>query len=102
VEALLHDWRRIPFTCSYMPGKHTVAQFTLVAMGMYMIVSTVGWGMEMASLRQPSLAPGVVIVAVLAVFVLALRRWRQAKWREMSLTFDDELPSDVQVFRLDR
>ena len=25
-EVLLHDWRRIPFTCSYMPGKHTVSQ----------------------------------------------------------------------------
>jgi hypothetical protein len=102
VEALLRDWRRIPFTCSYMPGKHTVAQFSLVAMGMYMIVSTVGGAMEMGSLRQPSLVPGVVIVTVLAVCVLALRRGRQMQWREMSLTFDDELPSDVQLFRLDR
>jgi hypothetical protein len=100
VEALLHDWRRIPFTCSYMPGKHTVAQFTLVAMGMYMIVSTFGWGMEMASLRQSSLVPGAVIATVLAVCVLTLKRWRLMRWREMPLMFDDELPSDVQMFRL--
>jgi hypothetical protein len=41
-----------------------------------------------------------VIVAVLSVLVVALRRRRRMKWRETPLAFDDELPSDVQVFRL--
>lgn len=100
VEALLRDWRRIPFTCSHMPGKHSVAQSSLAGVGMYAIVSTIGGAMETASLRAASPTPGVVIVAVLSVLGLVLRRRRRMRWREMPLTFDDELPSDVQIFRL--
>jgi hypothetical protein len=100
VEALLRDWRRIPFTCSYMPGKHTVAQSSIAGLGIFLTVSTIGSALETASLRGPSPTPSLVIVAVLSVLVLALRRRRRLKWRETPLAFDDELPSDVQPFRL--
>jgi hypothetical protein len=100
VEALLRDWRRIPFTCAYMPGKRSVAQSSLTGLGLFVIVSTIGGALETASLRGPSPAPGVVIVAALFVLVVFLRRRRRLKWREVPLAFDDDLPSDVQVFRL--
>jgi hypothetical protein len=100
VETLLRDWRRIPFTCSYMPGKHSVAQSTLAAVFLYLFAGAIGGALEMGALRQPSPAPGVVIVAVLSAVAFALRRWRRAKWRGFPLVFDDELPTDVQVFRL--
>src|SRR5204863_466584 len=61
VEALLRDWRRIPFTCSYMPGKHTVAQSVLTGLSLFLIVSTIGSAIETASLRGPSSTPGLVI-----------------------------------------
>jgi hypothetical protein len=99
-EALLRDWRRIPFTCSYMPGKHTVAQSVLTGLSLFLIVSTIGSAIETASLRGPSSTPVLVIGAVLSVVALALRRRRRRKWREMPLVFDDELPSDVQRLRL--
>ncbi len=67
---------------------------------MYVIVSAIGGAMETAALRAASPTPGIVIVAVLSVVALALRRRRRAKWRETPLAFDDELPSDVQIFRL--
>jgi len=60
----------------------------------------IGGALEMGALRQPSLAPGVVIVAVLSAVAFAVRRWRRAKWRDFPLVFDDELSTDVQVFRL--
>jgi hypothetical protein len=100
VEALLRDWRRIPFTCAYMPGKHTVAQSALAGLGIFAIVSTLGGAMEAAALRGPSSTPGVVMVAALSALVLALRRRRRTKWRETPLAFDDELPSDVHPLRL--
>ena len=100
VEALLRDWRRIPFTCSYMPGKHTVAQSVLTGLSLFLIVSTIGSAIETASLRGPSSTPVLVIVAVLSVVALALRRRRRRKWREMPLVFDDEWPSDVQLLQL--
>jgi hypothetical protein len=102
VETLLRDWRRIPFTCSYMPGKHSVAQSSLVGLGTYLIVTTIGGAMETASLRGASPTPGLVTVALLSVLVLALRQGRRTAWRETPLVFDDELPSDVQVFQLSR
>ncbi len=99
-EALLRDWRRIPFTCSYIPGKHSVAQFSLAGVSGFLLVSTVGSAVEMASLRGRLPAPILVFAALLFIVVLFLRRRRRLKWRETPLVFDDELPSDVQVFRL--
>jgi hypothetical protein len=100
VETLLRDWRRIPFTCSYMPGKYSVAQSTLAVILLYLSAGSIGSLMELGALRQPSPVPDVVVVAVLSVVVVWLRRRRLAKWREAPLVFDDELPTDVQVFRL--
>ena len=99
-EALLHDWQRIPFTCSYMPGKHTVAQSAVVGIGLFLIVSTIGSGIEVASLRARTPAPGLMIVVVLSAVVAVLRRWRRKRWSQTPLMFDDELPTDVQVFKL--
>jgi len=100
VEALLHDWRRIPFTCSYMPGKHTVAQSAVVGIGGFLIVSTIGSGIEIASVRAPTAAPGLAIIGALSIVVAVLRRQRRQRGRQTPLMFDDELPTDVQVFRL--
>ena len=37
VEVLLRGWRRIPFTCSYTPGKQTAAQSTVVGLGLLVL-----------------------------------------------------------------
>ena len=69
LEALLRDWRRIPFTCSSMPGKHTVAQTSVVGLGLFLIVSTIGSAMETGTLRAPTPTPGLVIIGLLSVAV---------------------------------
>jgi len=101
VEALLFDWQRIPFTCSYMPGKHTVAQSSLAAVGVFVVGGTIGTGFEFLSLRAPSPAPALIVGASLYLVVAVMRRQRRARWRVTPLAFDDELPSDVMRFRLD-
>ena len=100
VEALLRDWRRIPFTCSYMPGKHTVAQTFVAGLGIFLMVMTIGSAVESASIRAQRATAGLVIIGVLSAAVVVLRRRRRRLWRETPLMFDDELPSDVQVFKL--
>jgi membrane protein implicated in regulation of membrane protease activity len=72
----------------------------MVGLFIFVIVSTVGGAIEMASLRGASPTLGVVMIAVLSVLVLALRRRRRRRWEETPLVFDDELPSDVQVLGL--
>ncbi len=99
-EVLLRDWRRIPFTCSYMPGKRTVAQSFVTALFLFLFVGTIGAVLEVTILRGRALVAPLVVAGVLGLFTIAQRYVRRREWRELPLMFDDELPTDVQVFRL--
>ena len=99
-EVLLHDWRRIPFTCSYTPGKTTVAQTSAAALGILLTFGTIIGAIENASLRGPTPMPGLVIAAVASTGALLARRRRYGLWRHMPLMFTDELPTDVHRFEL--
>lgn len=99
-EALLRGWRRIPFTCAYMPGKHLVVHTVVVGLGTFAIVTTVCGGMETAAIRSSSAAPGLVIAGILLAAAALIRRRRRTMWSVTPLAFDDQLPSDVQPFRL--
>ena len=101
-EVLLHDWRRIPFTCSYIPGKHTVAQAFIAALGIFLTFGTILGAIEYGTLAAKKPTAGVVVVAVLLVAVVLLRRRRRALWGETPLMFDDELPDDIQILALNR
>src|SRR5262249_31687413 len=94
-EALLRDWRRIPFTCSYLPGKPPVAQSSLAAVTGFLAVSTLGSALNMLTLRGTATLPAAAIVIILCCGFVTVRRARRRKWREVPLAFDDELPSDV-------
>ena len=97
---LLHDWRRIPFTCSYIPGKHTVAQAFIAALGILLTFGTIIGAIEFSVLAAASPTAGIVIAGVLFVAVALLRRRRRTLWRETPLMFDDELPDEIQVLAL--
>jgi hypothetical protein len=99
-EVLLHDWRRIPFACSYLPGKHTVAQTTIAGLGIFLTFGTIIGAMEFGALRSPRPTAGIVVATILLV-ATALMRWRRRRlWSETPLMFTDELPTDVQVLTL--
>ena len=53
-----------------MPGKHTVAQTSVVGLGLFLIVSTIG-SAETGTLRAPTPTPGLVIIGLLSVAVAA-------------------------------
>jgi hypothetical protein len=101
-EVLLHDWRRIPFTCSYIPGKHTVAQAFIASLGIFLTFGTIIGAIEYGTLSAAKPTAGLVVVAVLLVAVALLRRRRRALWRETPLMFDDELPDEIQVLALNQ
>src|SRR5205823_5499638 len=79
VEVLLRGWRRLPFTCSYVPGKQTVAQTTVVGLGALMLGVTVVGALAVGSARAPAF--GVVVVAILGTLTLVFARARLTLWR---------------------
>jgi hypothetical protein len=90
VHAVLLDWRRIPFTCSYLPGKRLVAHTLVFGFAAFVVFTTSGvWLMRAATVNTRHAA---VIAAVLSLVAWLLRRRRLAVWRETPLMFEDELP----------
>jgi hypothetical protein len=98
VEVLLRGWRRIPFTCSYTPGKQSAAQATVVGIGLLVLGVTVCGALAVGSARSPVF--GVIVVAVLGGVTWAFARVRVALWTDAPLEFDDTLPSTFESFVL--
>ena len=98
IEVLLRDWRRIPFTCSYIPGKQIVAQTTTVGVGVLVLGVTVAGALAVSSAR--SVVFFAVMGSILTALTLWLRSWRLAGWQSMPLEFDDKMPSAFEGLNL--
>ena len=98
VEWLMRDWRRVPFTCAYVPGKGFVPQMFVRGLGAFIVFTSAGAVLLALSLRRPPAAAIVWCVLAIAGVMLLRRRRRLAV--ETNLTFEDELPTDVNPLRL--
>ncbi len=92
------DWNRVPFTCSYIPGKGFVPQMCVKAFAAYVVFTFATGLMLRASLHRPTVAVALASLFSVAAAALALRRAHRA--RQTSLLFEDELPSDLTPLRL--
>jgi hypothetical protein len=90
VHVVLLDWRRIPFTCTYIPGKRLVAHTLVFGFAAFALFTSTGALVVHVSTVKPSVAAGMVIF--LSGIAWVLRRRRFAMWRETPLIFDDDLP----------
>ena len=98
VEYQMADWRRIPFTCSYLPGKGFVPQMCVKAFASYVTFTFATGLMLRASLRHQAVALVLASVVGIAAGGLCLRRARQA--RQTSLLFEEQVPSELTPLRL--
>jgi hypothetical protein len=98
VEWVMADWRRIPFTCSYVPGKGFVPHIFVKAFASYVFFTTAAMLVLRVALASPPFGVGVALVVGTAAGALGLHRSRYAPLTP--LLFDDELPTDVNVLRL--
>jgi hypothetical protein len=98
VQLLLTDWRRIPFSCSYLPGKNALAQTLLTGVMAFTIFTIVGRGLVSISLVGG--AHAAITLLTLAAIAWRLRRQRRAMWAHTPLMFEDELPSGAHPVRL--
>ena len=98
VEWVMVDWGRIPFTCSYIPGKGFVPHMFAKGFGSYLVFTTMTTVILRVSLGRPRVVVVVALIAGAAAGALSLRRTRHAPLTP--LMFDDELPTDVNPLRL--
>lgn len=98
VEFLMRDWLRIPFTCSYIPGKGFVPHMFVKGIGSYVVFTSFAGSLLQLSLAHPPAVPAIVALLAAPAGWLCCRRRRQA--RLASLAFEDELPTDVSPLRL--
>jgi hypothetical protein len=99
VEWSMADWRRIPFTCSYIPGKGFVPLMVFKGFHAYVIFGLLTTLILLFSLGRSRATLAVAAIAGAAAAALSVQRRRNAP--DAPLTFDDELPTDVNPLRLD-
>lgn len=98
VELHMGEWLRIPFTCSYMPGKRFVGNTMLIGFTGFVAFTFFGWAFTAAAVRN--LTAGLIVMAILAAVLIERRRHRRWLWRGTALVFEDVLPTEVEPLRL--
>ena len=98
VEWVMADWRHIPFTCSYIPGKGFVPHMVVKGFASYLVFTTVTTLALRISLARPRAMLVIAPMAGAVAGALSLHRTRQAPLAP--LLFDDELPTDGPSSRL--
>jgi hypothetical protein len=93
VEWVMADWCRIPFTCSYVPGKGFVPHMFVKGFASYVLFTLATGIVLRLSLARPQAGGVVALIVSAAAAGLSVRRSRHA--RRTSLAFEDELPADV-------
>jgi len=98
-ELCLQNFQKIPFTCSYLPGK---SRIHMAIVGVWPLIVLIGPGVywEWRSLREPMLY--AEIVAALLALALAAR-WssaRLARSGEGGVHFEEEFPPVLQTLNL--
>jgi len=98
VHAVLFDWRRIPFTCSYLPGKRFIFYSITIAVLAFAFFMAIGAALVTTARSSP--VRTVVIVMILATTAWLLRRYRLGSWGQTPLMFEDEFPDRVLELQL--
>jgi len=98
VELLMSNYRVIPFTCSYIPGKGFVPQMFVKGLFSFVLFTRLGSSLLRLCLQEPGVTPFLLSPVAVAAFVLQIRRRRRA--RLITPMFEDELPSEVNPLRL--
>ena len=100
VETSLHGFRKIPFTCSYLPGKANLK----IKLGMYggllFFLVAVGVSLELSTMHRPSRF-AVLFGLLTAAAIWARFRWRAfAAWPHHTVQFEEVLESDLTTLDL--
>jgi len=98
VHVVLLDWRRIPFTCSYLPGKRFIGHSALIGVAGCALFTLASGGLVRLSMVDE--IQGIVIVSSLLVIGYWLRERRLLNWTRTPLMFEDEFPDQLLQLQL--
>ncbi len=98
VHIVLLDWRRIPFTCSYLPGKRFIGHSALIGVASCVLFTVTGGGFVRAAMTDTTM--GIVIAGALLVIGYGLRERRLFTWKKTPLMFEDEFPDQPLQLQL--
>jgi hypothetical protein len=97
-EFLMREWRRIPFTCGYVPGKGFVPQMFVKGLFGFTAFTSLGTALVYGALSEPPIRLlAILLTSGPAVFLLVRRRRSS---RITPFAFEDELPTEVSPLRL--
>jgi hypothetical protein len=104
VEVALLRFDKIPFTCSYLPGKANLPYSAGLYFAAFATYSTAMATAGFHALTKPGPQPLIVLVSILAALAFgipwAYRQWTEEDGPPGQLVFDDEPDSGVTVLRL--
>jgi hypothetical protein len=98
VEACLWGTPRIPFTCSYLPGRSHAHVTLPLAIVMLLVLSLVGADVERRAFDDP--ASYVTLAALLAVTWIGCRWWTSHSQARAVPAFEDEPADALAVVQL--
>ncbi len=98
VHAVLLDWRRVPFTCTYLPGKRFIGHSALIGVAACLLFTLTGGGF--VSLATMNARMGMIVAASLLVIGYWLRERRLVNWTRTPLMFEDEFPDQPLQLQL--
>ncbi len=98
VEVVLRDWCRLPYTCTYLPGKRVLAYTLGVLLTVYAVFVYLNSRAMYWSLAHPwrTLLYGGALLAAFG----ALYRSRMQTWGKQALEFEDEDPLAIRKLNL--
>jgi len=100
-ELSLFAFHKIPFTCSYLPGKLRL-NMAIVYLALFLLSITWGAELEMRALSKPALYTGVLIGLTAAAAVARRRTSAHARSEEAVLRFDEAPEPSIYALDLHR
>jgi hypothetical protein len=92
-ELCLHGAQKIPFTCSYLPGRSNFHLTFWLCIGLLMTLISKGAEFERKALGDPVLYSSLLVVLCLVAILARLRTTAEAHAEGAEQQFEDELPS---------
>lgn len=100
VECMLWEWQKVPFVCSYLPGKKNIALMVVLYFAAFVAYAFTTTRFELWCLRE---LPRMLILYGLLIATLAkLREFRLERWGVAPLRFEEAPDVVVETLGLAR